>query len=282
MSGTTPPGVLVLVGTPIGNLGDLSPRAIDALRVADVIACEDTRRTGRLLVHAGVDAAGRLRAVHAHNEAEEARRLVAAVAAGQRVAYVSDAGMPAINDPGARLVAACIDAGLAVDVVPGPDAVTTALVLSGLPTDRFGFEGFLPRKGKERRARVAAVAAAVHTVVLYESPHRVAATLADLRDACGAERPVAVLRELTKLHQDGFRGGLGAAAALAAAFPPRGEHVLVLGGAPAVAPEVDDDTVRAALRDARARGASTRDASAEVARVLGLPKRRVYDLATDA
>lgn len=274
-------GALVLVGTPIGNLGDLTPRAVDALRSADVIACEDTRRTGKLLAHANVDPAGRLRPVHAHNEAAEARRIVDEVAAGRRVAYVSDAGLPGLSDPGQRLAAACIAAGLDVDLVPGPDAVTTALVLSGLPAARFVFDGFLPRKGPDRRARVTALAAETRTAVLYESPHRVAATLADLRDACGPERSVAVLRELTKLHQDVYRGTLGDAAGLAAAYPSRGEHAIVLAGASGETAPVDDDVVRAALADARARGLSARDASAEVAQALGVPKRRAYALATE-
>jgi 16S rRNA (cytidine1402-2'-O)-methyltransferase len=274
-------GALVLVGTPIGNLGDLTPRAVEALRRADVVACEDTRRTGRLLQHAGIEAGGRLRAVHAHNEAVEAARIVDDVAAGRRVAYVSDAGMPGVSDPGQRIAAACIARGQVVDVVPGPDAVVTALVLSGLATDRFVFEGFLPRKGRERRARLADLGDEARTVVLYESPHRIAATLADLRAACGRERPVAVLRELTKLHQDAFRGSLDAAAGLAAAFPARGEHVIVLAGAPASSAPVGDDTVRAALREALDRGASVRDASAEVAATLHLPRRRVYALAVE-
>ena len=274
-------GLLVLVGTPIGNLGDLTPRAVEALRAADVIACEDTRRTGKLLAHAQVEAAGRLRAVHAHNEAAEARRVVDQVAAGRRVAYVSDAGLPGLSDPGQRLAAACLAAGLEVDLVPGPDAVTTALVLSGLPAKRFVFDGFLPRKGADRRERIAALGAETRTAVLYESPHRVAATLADLRDACGPDRPVAVLRELTKLHQDVYRGPLGDAAALAAAYPSRGEHVIVLAGASGEIPPVDDDVVRAALAEARARGLSARDASAEVAQTLGVPKRRAYALATE-
>lgn len=274
-------GVFVLVGTPIGNLGDLSPRAIDALRHADVVACEDTRRTGRLLAHAGIDAAGPLRAVHAHNEAAEADRIADEVGRGLRIAYVSDAGMPGLSDPGQRIAAACLAAGAVIDVVPGPDAVVTALVLSGLPTDRFVFEGFLPRKGKERAARIASLAAEPRTSVLYESPHRVAATLADLAAACEAGREVAVLRELTKLHQDAYRATLHEAAVLAASFPSRGEHVVVLGGAPVLAPVVTDDEIRASLRRSRDGGASVRDASAEVAAALGIPRRRVYDLATE-
>jgi len=273
--------MFVLVGTPIGNLGDLNARAVDALRIADVVACEDTRRSGRLLAHAGVDAAGRLRAVHAHNEAAEAVRIVAEVGRGRRVVYVSDAGMPGLSDPGQRIAAACLAAGQPVDVVPGPDAVVTALVLSGLPTDRFAFEGFLPRQGRPRGARIAALAAEPRTVVLYEAPRRVAATLADLAAACGPDRGVAVLRELTKLHQDAYRGPLGAAAALAASFPSRGEHVVVLAGAPVRAVEVTDDEVRQAVRRARDAGASARDASAQVAAALGIARRRVYELAVE-
>src|SRR5436309_1083333 len=185
-------GALVLVATPIGNLGDLPPRAVDVLRDADLIAAEDTRRTRALLSHAGIPAAGRLRAVHAHNEREAARMVVAAVESGRRVAYVTDAGMPGISDPGERLVRACLDHGLQVDVVPGPSAVLTALVLSGFPTGRFVFEGFLPRRAGARRERIATLVAETRTVVLYESPKRVHATLAALLAACGPLREVAV------------------------------------------------------------------------------------------
>ena len=174
------PGRLVLVATPIGNLGDLSPRAVQTLATADVVAAEDTRRTRALLTHAGVPAAGRLRAVHEHNEQESAAWVVDMVQEGSDVAYVTDAGMPGISDPGARLVRACLDAGLPVDVVPGPSAVLTALVLSGFPTDRFVFEGFLPRRGLDRRERIAALVPETRTVVLYESPKRVHATLTQL------------------------------------------------------------------------------------------------------
>src|SRR4051794_28276239 len=146
---------LVVIGTPIGNLGDLSPRVVDALRDADVIACEDTRRTRKLLAHAGIPADGRLRAVHAHNEAQESARIVAEVRAGRTVVYASDAGMPAVSDPGAAVVRACRAADLPVEVIPGPSAALAALVLSGFPADRFVFEGFLPRKGPERRTRLA-------------------------------------------------------------------------------------------------------------------------------
>jgi 16S rRNA (cytidine1402-2'-O)-methyltransferase len=276
---TRPGGRLVLVGTPIGNLGDLSPRAVDALRGADVICAEDTRRTRTLLAHAGVDAGDRLRAVHGHTEAARAREVADLVRAGRTVVYASDAGMPGISDPGERLVRACAEAGLTVEVVPGPSAVLAALVVSGLPAARFRFEGFLPRKGSDRHARLAAVAASPDTVVLFESPHRAAATLADLAAACGADRPAALVRELTKLHEEVRRGTLGDLASAAAAEAPRGEVVLVVGGAPPAAP-VDDAAVEAAVRAALAAGATSRDAAAQVAADLGVPKRRAYDVAT--
>ena len=205
---SSPAGVLVLVATPIGNLGDLSPRAVEVLRDSDLIAAEDTRRTRALLTHSGVPAAGRLRAIHGHNENAGAQTVVDAVHAGKRVAYVTDAGMPGVSDPGERLVRACLDAGLAVEVVPGPSAVLTALVLSGFPTDRFVFEGFLPRRGAARRERIAALVSERRTTVLFEAPNRVLATLSDLLAACGPLREVAVARELTKLYEEVWRGEL--------------------------------------------------------------------------
>jgi 16S rRNA (cytidine1402-2'-O)-methyltransferase len=271
-------GQLVLVATPIGNLGDLSTRALDALRGADVIAAEDTRRTRQLLTHASIPAAGRLRSVHAHNEQESAEWVVDAVSDGKCVAYVTDAGTPGISDPGERLVRACLDAGLTVDVVPGPSAVLMALVLSGFPTDRFVFEGFLPRRGTERRERIAALVPEVRTVVLYESPRRVHATLTQLLTACGPLREVAVARELTKLHQEVWRGTLDEAVGHVELTEPRGEHVVVLAPAPPP-PEANDDEVDAHVTAALAEGLSTRDAAARVARDLRVPRRRTYDAA---
>ncbi len=281
-------GSLVLVGTPIGNLGDLSPRAVSALAEADVIAAEDTRRTRGLLAHAGVPAAGRLVAVHAHNEAETASRLVERMAAGARVAFVTDAGMPGISDPGERLVRAALAAGVAVEVVPGPSAALAALVVSGLPTGRFAFEGFLPRKGPERAARLAALAREDRTTVLFESPRRLAGTLADLAAALGPERPVAVVRELTKVFETVWRGTLGQAAgagagseaqAPSAGPEARGEQVIVLGPAPAPGPP-DDGDIEGALRAELASGSSVRDAATAVAGRLGVSRRRAYALAT--
>jgi 16S rRNA (cytidine1402-2'-O)-methyltransferase len=268
-------GALVLVATPIGNLGDLSPRAVDELAGADLIAAEDTRRTRALLSHAGVPARGRLRALHAAAERRGTGWVENAVGAGKRVAFVTDAGTPGISDPGARLVRACIDAGLAVEVVPGPSAVIAALVVSGLPTDRFVFEGFLPRRGVARRERIAAIAAERRTVVLFEAPPRVRTTLADLLAACGPLREVVVARELTKLHEEVWRGELADAQAGVAA-EPRGEHVIVVGPAPAL-PEAGDDEIDAHVRTALAEGLSTRDAAARVASDLGVSRRRAYD-----
>jgi 16S rRNA (cytidine1402-2'-O)-methyltransferase len=271
-------GALVLIGTPIGNMGDLSPRATEALRNADVIACEDTRRTGRLLELSGV---GRrpLLVINDHTEASRVQDVVSRVARGERVAVVTDAGMPGISDPGERLVRAVAAAGLVVEVVPGPSAVVSALVVSGLPAGRFVFEGFLPRKGSGRSQRLSALVDERRTAVLYESPHRLAATLADLADVCGPGRRVALVRELTKLYEEVWRGTLADAILHVEQAEPRGEYVLVLEGAPE-APAADDDTIVDALARERDRGSSTKDAVAAVAEQLGVSKRRVYDLAT--
>jgi 16S rRNA (cytidine1402-2'-O)-methyltransferase len=226
-----------------------------------------------------VPAAGRLVALHAHNEAETAARLVERMAAGARVAFVTDAGMPGISDPGERLVRKAVDAGLAVEVVPGPSAALAALVVSGLPTGRFVFEGFLPRKGLERAARLAALAREERTTVLFESPRRLAATLADLAGALGPDRPVAVVRELTKVFETVWRGTLGEAAGAEVNRPEaRGEQVIVLGPAPAPAAPGDGD-LEGALRAELETGASVRDAATAVAGRLGVSRRRAYALA---
>ena len=269
---------LVLVGTPIGNLADLSPRAVEALRAADAICCEDTRRTGRLLQHAGVPHRP-LVVVNDHTEDAATGGVLARLAAGERVAVVTDAGMPGISDPGERLVRAAVAAGHPVEVVPGPSAAVTALVVSGLPAGRFVFEGFLPRKGSGRSARLAEVAAERRTVVLYEAPHRLARSLSDLLGVCGPDRLVAVGRELTKLHEELWRGTLAEAAEWVAAHPPRGEIVVVLDGAePPPAASADD--VAAAVQQRLDAGDTPRDAAAAVAAALGVPKRTAYDAAT--
>lgn len=272
-------GRFVLVGTPIGNLGDMSFRAIDALRTADIVMAEDTRHSRKLFTHFEIPVGGRLVSGHAHNEANRVGEVVAAVRSGKTVVYISDAGMPAIQDPGALLVAACIEAGLAVEVVPGPSAVLAGLVLSGLPTARFVFEGFLARKGLDRQRRLDAIADEERTVIFYEAPHRLAALVNDLCAVCGEDRPIALAREITKLHEAVWRGTAGAAREMLVQHPPRGEYVVVVGPAPVVVRDITDDEIVQALRDAFADGASARDASASVAEALGVAKRRVYDLA---
>lgn len=270
-------GTLVLVATPIGNLGDLPPRAVEALAAADLVCCEDTRRSGRLLQHAGVTAQ-RLRRVDEHTEHGAVDDVLDILRAGGSVALVTDAGTPGISDPGHRLVCAAIDDGHTVSAVPGPAALVMALVISGLASDRFVFEGFLPRSGSARSTRLAVVAGEPRTVVLYEAPHRVKRTVADLSAVCGDTRRIALCRELTKIHETVWRGTLGAAVAELAAHEPIGEYVLVLEGAPAPTPP-DDAEVAELLRTALAAGRSTRDAAAEVATRTGRARREVYDLA---
>jgi 16S rRNA (cytidine1402-2'-O)-methyltransferase len=266
----------VLVGTPIGNLGDLSPRARTALEDADVIACEDTRHTRKLLTASGISGR-RLVALHQHNEDVAAAEVVRLASGGATVAVVTDAGMPGISDPGELVVRLALQAGVAVEVVPGPSAVVAALVLSGLPTSRFAFEGFLPRKGGDRRARLVAVAGATGTTVIYEAPGRVAATLADLVEHCGGDRPVALVREITKRFEETWRGSLADALAKVGTDEPRGEWVLVLGGASP--PLVDDETITSALHDLTETGSARRAAVDDVAATLGVPRNRVYRLA---
>jgi 16S rRNA (cytidine1402-2'-O)-methyltransferase len=272
--------MLVLVGTPIGNLEDLSPRAVRALADADLVVCEDTRRTGRLLAAAGVRAKA-LQAMHDHNEVRQIGGLLDRLRAGETVAVVSDAGMPGISDPGERLVRAAAEAGIEVRVVPGPSAVVSALAVSGLPTGRFVYEGFLPRKGSGREERLVALASEQRTMVLYEAPHRLARTLDDLATTFGPERQVALCRELTKLHEEAWRGTLGEAVRHAAEVEPRGEYVVVVDGGEPPEP-ADDDELASAVADRVAGGASTRDAVAAVASRYGVPRRRVYGLATAA
>jgi 16S rRNA (cytidine1402-2'-O)-methyltransferase len=223
-------GRLALVGTPIGNLHDLSGRARDALAAADVICAEDTRRTRRLLSACNVHPP-MLVSVRQHNERAQAVRVLSWLAEGRDVAYVTDAGMPLLSDPGERLVRTVIAADGVVTVAPGPDAATCALLLSGLPMDRWCFEGFLAVKGRERRQRLTALAVEPRTVVLFEAPHRLLRTLADLAETAGPVRRVAVANDLTKRYERVWRGPIGAVLAELAATEPRGEFALVLAGA---------------------------------------------------
>lgn len=272
-------GSLVLVGTPIGNLGDLSPRAVEALASADLVCCEDTRRTGRLLEHAGVNGA-RLRRVDEHTEAEACDQVCELLRAGTTVAMVTDAGMPALTDPGGRLVAAAAADGHTVTVVPGPSAGLAALAVSGLATTRFCFEGFLPRKGRARTERLELIAAERRTTILYESPRRLQACLEDLSEACGPLRRAVVARELTKLHEEVVRGSLAELCEWSEG-PVKGEVVIVIEGAAGAGPEATDDQLRAAVEALVSGGLSRRDAAASAAAAHGVSRRRVYNLVVD-
>jgi 16S rRNA (cytidine1402-2'-O)-methyltransferase len=267
---------LWLVATPIGNLADLAPRAVEVLSQAALVCCEDTRRTGRLLQHAGIRAE-RLAVANEHTEQHCAGDVIATLAGGRHVALVTDAGSPGISDPGERIVRAVLDAGHPVAAVPGPVAAIAALTISGLPTARFVFEGFLPRSGRNRRDRLEELRSEQRTVVLYEAPHRIARTITDLATVCGGERRVAVCRELTKLHEEVLRGTLSSIEL----GEPRGEYVVVLEGAATSATVVDDDVIRRSIEAELDGGASVRDAASAVSARLGVPRRSVYSIATE-
>jgi 16S rRNA (cytidine1402-2'-O)-methyltransferase len=270
-------GTLVLVSTPIGNLGDMSPRAIEALQNSALICCEDTRRTGGLLSHSGISGV-RMTIANEHTETARIDEVLNLLSAGQTVVLVTDAGTPGISDPGERLVRAAIDHHHVVSAVPGPSADVMALVISGLPCHRYVFDGFLPRRGPERQQRLREATGERRTVVLYEAPHRLARTIADLHAICGDDRRVVLARELTKMHEEVWRGTLAEAVAHVAAREPQGEYVIVLDGAEPPA-EANDNDIRAALTEQLATSASTKSAVATVAQRLGVPKNRVYDIA---
>jgi len=270
--------MLILAATPIGNLGDASARLREALASVPVIAAEDTRTTQHLIRALGLTAKARLLSLHDHNERDRAGE-VAELARDADVLVLTDAGMPTVSDPGFALVRAAIAAGVPITVLPGPSAVLVALALSGLPTDRFCFEGFLPRKSAERLSTLEALATEPRTMVFFESPNRVAEALADLVTAFGPDRPVAVCRELTKLHEEVVRGS---AAEVAARFAEgaRGEFCIVVGGSPGA--PVNPARALAQVLDLVAGGASLKDAAAEVAEATGLSKNALYDAALKA
>jgi 16S rRNA (cytidine1402-2'-O)-methyltransferase len=272
-------GRLVVCATPIGNLGDASPRLATALAEADLVACEDTRQTRKLLAHLGVRA--HLLSYHDANESARAARLVDEIAGGARVALVSDAGMPAVSDPGHDLIGACLERGLEVEVVPGPSAVLAALVVSGLPADRFCFEGFPPRKPGARARVLAELAGERRTMVFFEAPHRVLATLDAMAAAFGPKRRCAVARELTKLHEQVLRGTLTEVRECLAEQGERGEFTLVVAGAPE-APAAAEVDVVAEVAGLIETGASTRDAVDQVARATGRARRAVYQAVLEA
>jgi 16S rRNA (cytidine1402-2'-O)-methyltransferase len=270
-------GRVILAGVPLGQAGDASARLRAALASAPVIAAEDTRRLRRLCADLDVRPTGRVVSFFDANEAARVPGLLDALRAGRDVLVITDAGMPSVSDPGYRLVAAAVAAGLDVTALPGPSAVTTALAVSGLPVDRFCFEGFLPRKAGERRRALGALAAESRTMVFFEAPHRLAAALRDLAAAFGADRQAAVCRELTKTYEEVRRGGLGELADWAAG-EVRGEITLVVAGAEADASDrAEPEALAAAVAEAEQAGASRKDAIAAVARVHGRPKREVFD-----
>ncbi|MGH3755541.1 MAG: 16S rRNA (cytidine(1402)-2'-O)-methyltransferase [Pseudonocardiaceae bacterium] len=279
MQGVQDAGALVLAATPLGDSRDASARLIEALGRADVVAAEDTRRLRALAAALGVTVTGR---VVSHYDAVEAARipaLLAAIRGGATVLVVTDAGMPAVSDPGFRLVTACVQEGLPVTCVPGPSAVTTALVVSGLPCERFCFEGFAPRRAGPRRRWLASLAAEQRTCVFFESPHRLAATLAEAAEVLGPDRAAAVCRELTKPYEEVRRGGLGALAQWAA-DGVRGEITVVLSGAaPAGPPDVGD--LVSEVTERVAAGERLKEAVAAVATTHGVGKRDLYQAAVD-
>ncbi len=271
-------GKLVLVGTPIGNLSDFSPRALEALETCDFVAAEDTRVTMKLLTHFGVKKP--LVSYHEHNKYERGAAICDRIAAGETAVLVTDAGMPAISDPGEDLVALCHERQIPVTAVPGPTAVATALALSGLPVGRFTFEGFLSTTNRTRREHLESLKTERRTMVFYEAPHKLTGTLQDLLAAFG-DRRMAVVRELTKLHEETWRTTLAEAAAHYAAEPPRGEFVLVIEGA--AAPVEEAATPEEALKRAQAyvaAGASASEAARRAAAECGLKKGEIYKLLT--
>jgi len=270
-------GALFIVSTPIGNLGDLSARAQETLRAVDAILAEDTRHTRALLTHFDIHTP--LESYHEHNEASATPSLVSRLQLGARLALVSDAGTPLLSDPGARLVHAVVAAGIAVVPIPGPSALLAALVGAALPADRFTFFGFVPRKGPERRAALADIAALRHTAVLYEAPNRVGETLADLAAAGAGERAAVVARELTKQFEEFRRGTVHELAAAFAETPPRGEVVIVLQGGDA--PPLDEEALRTRASALRSEGLSARDVVRVLMEEEGAPRNLAYRLAHD-
>lgn len=269
---------LCLVPTPIGNLSDISPRARQALADADFIAAEDTRVALRLLNH--LELKKPLVSYYEHNKEGSGPKIVARILTGQRCALVSDAGSPAISDPGEDLVRLCAEAGIPVTAIPGPCAAITALSISGLPTGRFCFEGFLSTNKKSRQAHLDGLRSETRTMIFYEAPHKLTATLADLSAVFGAERRISLCRELTKLHEEVLRTTLGEAAAYYAEYAPRGEFVLIIEGAAPLAPEaVSEADALEAVRALIGQGLSRKDAVRRVSEQTGIPKNELYNAA---
>ena len=277
---TTREPALVVIGTPIGNLGDISERAIRELREADLICCEDTRRTGKLLNLLSITPRPDLEVFNEHTEEKRANEILNRIAAGLRVALVTDAGMPGIADPGQYLIKSAIDHEINVEIVPGPTAGIVALIASGLPTSRFVFQGFIPRKGEERQRRIEEIARDDKTTVIYESGKRIERTIEDLLNVCGDEREAIIARELTKMHEEIQRGTLRHLHTKMSDIPTKGEFVLVLSGF-SEDHYVSDSLLKEELQEIIGSGKSKRDAVKELTSKYQLSKRRVYDLSIE-
>ena len=279
MTSAAGPGVLVLAATPIGDPRDAAPRLAQEIAGADVVAAEDTRRLSRLCAALEVSPTGSVLSYHEHNEASRTADLLARLVAGERVVVVTDAGMPSVSDPGYRLVSAAVEAGVRVTCVPGPSAVLMALAVSGLPVDRFAFEGFPSRKAGERLRALQALAAERRTMIFFEAPHRLDASLAAMAEAFGDDRPAAVCRELTKTYEEVRRGGLRELAEWAAEGV-RGEITIVVGGAAEVA--VDPASALRDVQERVAAGERLKDVTADVAAATGLSRKDLYNAALAA
>jgi 16S rRNA (cytidine1402-2'-O)-methyltransferase len=270
-------GSLYIVGTPIGNLEDISLRAIKVLQSVHWIAAEDTRHTGKLLHHFQILTPQI--SYHQHNAQQRIPQLIEKLQQGAAIALVSDAGMPGISDPGYELVRACVAASIPVVPIPGANAAIAALVASGMPTDRFVFEGFLPVKGQQRQQRLQALCTETRTLILYEAPHRLRQTLVDLENSLGSDRSIVLARELTKRHETFWQGSLEQAISLCVTQEPRGEYTLILSGAILAQPEITEPFLRQALQELVNQGISRSEASRQLSTSLGLPRRQLYQLA---
>ena len=270
-------GTLYVVGTPIGNLEDMTFRAVRILQSVDAIAAEDTRHTGRLLQHFQIKTPQL--SYHEHNRNERLPELLNQLKEGKAIALVTDAGIPGISDPGYELVKACIEAEIQVVPIPGASASLTALSAAGLPTDRFVFEGFLPASGQDRKQRLESLPAEARTLILYESPHRLRVTLRDLGECLGKDRHIVLARELTKLHEEFWRGTIEEAIAYYTQHEPRGEFTLVVAGAELAMPVLSEDALKAELEQIMAQGVSRSQATRQLAQLTKLPRRQLYQLA---
>ena len=270
-------GTLYLVATPIGNLEDMTFRAIRILQTVDLIAAEDTRHTGKLLQHFQIKTPQL--SYHEHNRQQRIPELLSQLSQGKAIALVTDAGMPLISDPGSELVKACIEEGISVVPIPGANAAITALSAAGLATDRFVFEGFLPAKGKERRTYLETLNSETRTIIFYESPHRLRETLQDLGTILGEKREIVLARELTKMHEEFWRGTITDAIAHYTNREPQGEFTLVVAGATLEKPQLSEAAIKAELQNLLKQGLSRSDASRQLAQQTSLPRRQIYQLA---